>query len=128
MRIAIAGATGTVGAHTVRFAEAAGHDVLQLARSNGVDLLTGRGLDLEGVDVVIDVSGPRGGTSSKQFFASSQHLLWSLTSTRMVLQNLFVTCAQQKVFLCLLSSVATLSILQILSSSAFFVKRRALIL
>ena len=77
MRIAIAGATGTVGAHTVRFAEAAGHDVLQLARSNGVDLLTGRGLDLEGVDVVIDVSGPRGGTSSKQFFASATEQLLS---------------------------------------------------
>ena len=77
MRIAIAGATGTVGAHTVRFAAAAGHDVLQLARSNGVDLLTGRGLDLEGVDVVIDVSGPRGGTSSKQFFASATEQLLS---------------------------------------------------
>lgn len=70
MRIAVAGATGTVGAHVVRYAEGAGHEVLQLARSNGVDLLTGRGLDLEGVDVVIDVSGPRGGVSSKEFFAS----------------------------------------------------------
>ena len=77
MRIAVAGATGTVGAHTVRFAEAAGHEVLQLARSNGVDLRTGRGLDLDGIDVVIDVSGPRGGTSSQQFFVSATEQLLS---------------------------------------------------
>jgi len=77
MRIGVAGATGTVGAHVVRYAEAAGHDVLRLSRSNGVDLLTGTGLDLDGVDAVIDVSGPRGGTSSKKFFASVTERLLS---------------------------------------------------
>ena len=77
MRIAVAGATGTVGAHVARYAEGAGHEVLRLSRSNGVDLLKGRGLDLEGVDAVIDVSGPRGGTSSKEFFASVTEQLLS---------------------------------------------------
>ena len=57
MRIAIAGGTGTVGALCARAAEAAGHDVVVLARRTGVDLATGRGLDLAGVDAVIDASG-----------------------------------------------------------------------
>lgn len=58
MRIAVAGGTGVVGAHIVRVAEAAGHEVRALARSRGVDLLSGEGLDLSGVDAVIDASGP----------------------------------------------------------------------
>lgn len=71
MKIAIAGGTGTVGAHTVRCAEAAGHEVLVLARSRGVDLVTGSGLDLAGIDAVIDVSGlsTTSAAKSRGFFA-----------------------------------------------------------
>ena len=57
-KIAVAGGTGTVGTHVVEVARAAGHEVVVLSRSHGVDLRTGSGLSpaLEGVDTVIDVS------------------------------------------------------------------------
>lgn len=58
MRIAVAGGTGTVGRHTVDAVRAAGNEPIVLARSQGVDLVTGHGLDtaLAGVDAVIDVA------------------------------------------------------------------------
>lgn len=65
MRIAIAGGTGTVGAHTARLAMAAGHEVVVLARASGVDLTSGGGLDLTGVDAVIDASGTATTSSAK---------------------------------------------------------------
>lgn len=56
MKIAVAGGTGVVGAHVVREAEHAGHEVLSLSRATGVDLTSGTGLAerLRGVDAVID--------------------------------------------------------------------------
>ncbi len=63
MKIAVAGGTGTVGAHIVRLAEDAGHEVLVLSRSNGHDVAGGSGLDLSGVDAVIDAIGPSGSAS-----------------------------------------------------------------
>ena len=56
MKIAVAGGTGVVGAHVVREAESAGHEVLSLSRATGVDLTSGTGLAerLRGVDAVID--------------------------------------------------------------------------
>ncbi|RLP85370.1 SDR family oxidoreductase [Micromonospora sp. BL4] len=58
MRIAVAGGTGWVGRLVVDAVRAAGHEPLILARSTGVDLIRGSGLDeaLTGVPVVIDVS------------------------------------------------------------------------
>jgi uncharacterized protein YbjT (DUF2867 family) len=58
VRIAVAGGTGIVGSHVVTALTAAGHDPVVLARSRGVDLTTGAGLDaaLEGARAVIDVS------------------------------------------------------------------------
>jgi nucleoside-diphosphate-sugar epimerase len=38
MRIAVAGGTGTVGRHVVAHAQNAGHDVVVLSRSRGVDV------------------------------------------------------------------------------------------
>ncbi|MGV0717929.1 NAD(P)H-binding protein [Mycolicibacterium sp. XJ662] len=61
MRIAVAGATGNIGARAVTFLENDGHDVVRISRSLGVDLMTGAGLDaaLEGVDAVLDaISAP----------------------------------------------------------------------
>ncbi|MEU5850242.1 SDR family oxidoreductase [Saccharopolyspora shandongensis] len=61
MRIAVAGATGNIGARTVAFLEREGHEVVRISRSLGVDLITGQGLDaaLEGVDTVVDaISSP----------------------------------------------------------------------
>jgi uncharacterized protein YbjT (DUF2867 family) len=61
MRIAVAGATGNIGARTVSALERDGHEAIRISRSLGVDLLTGEGLDaaLEGVDAVVDaISSP----------------------------------------------------------------------
>jgi uncharacterized protein YbjT (DUF2867 family) len=60
-RIAVAGATGRVGRHIVEVAQERGHDVVPMARSLGVDVISGEGLDqaLTGVDVIIDAAtGP----------------------------------------------------------------------
>jgi uncharacterized protein YbjT (DUF2867 family) len=61
MRVAVAGATGNIGARTISALERDGHDVVRTSRSLGVDLTTGDGLDaaLEGVDPVVDaISAP----------------------------------------------------------------------
>ena len=44
MKIAIAGGTGLVGTMVVELAEAAGHQVVVLARGRGTDLETGHGV------------------------------------------------------------------------------------
>jgi uncharacterized protein YbjT (DUF2867 family) len=58
MRIAVAGGTGVVGRHVVAVARERGHDVVVLARAEGVDLTTGSGLAerLRGVDAVVDTT------------------------------------------------------------------------
>ncbi|SDL67384.1 SDR family oxidoreductase [Nonomuraea jiangxiensis] len=58
MRIAVAGASGNIGALTVAALERDGHEVVRVSRSLGVDLSTGAGLDdaLAGVDAVVDVT------------------------------------------------------------------------
>ena len=73
MRIAVAGATGIVGTWIVREAQAAGHDVVPVSRAQGADLVTGAGLHLDGVDAIIDASGPRTGSAkqARAFFAAS---------------------------------------------------------
>lgn len=59
MRTAVAGGTGVVGRHVVAALRAAGDEPVVLARSTGVDLVSGTGLAraLEGVDALVDVSG-----------------------------------------------------------------------
>ena len=60
-KIAVAGATGRVGHHVVDVLEARGIEVVPMARSVGVDVITGTGLDraLEGVEWVVDAAtGP----------------------------------------------------------------------
>lgn len=58
MRIAVIGATGTAGSRTTAAAQRLGHDVIEISRSTGVDLLTGAGLTeaLAGAEVAIDTS------------------------------------------------------------------------
>ena len=58
--LAVAGATGTLGRSVVTAARDAGHEVRRIARSTGVDLLTGDGLPeaLRGADAIIDCSKP----------------------------------------------------------------------
>jgi uncharacterized protein YbjT (DUF2867 family) len=57
-KIAVAGATGRVGRHTVEVLEAAGHEVVRMSRSTGVDVVTGEGLSeaLAGVDCIVDAA------------------------------------------------------------------------
>jgi len=60
-KIAVAGATGRLGAHTVEVLRERGHEVVPISRSNGVDVITGEGLSaaLDGVQVIIDAAtGP----------------------------------------------------------------------
>ena len=75
MRIAVAGATGNIGARTVAALERDGHDVVRISRSLGVDLITGEGLDaaLEGVDAVVDAIsvGPMGVDETREYFATT---------------------------------------------------------
>lgn len=58
MRLAIAGGTGLTGTQIDVVARARGHETVVLARSTGVELLSGAGLAgrLDGVDAVIDVT------------------------------------------------------------------------
>lgn len=58
MRIAVAGGAGAVGKYVVLAASQAGHDVVSISRSTGVDVQTGVGLSvaLQGVDVIIDTT------------------------------------------------------------------------
>lgn len=80
MRIAIGGATGTVGRKVAEAALSRGHDVVRLSRSHGVDVESGAGLAgaLEGAQVVIDVTNTTALTArgSRRFFeASTRNLL-----------------------------------------------------
>jgi uncharacterized protein YbjT (DUF2867 family) len=56
MRVAVVGGSGLAGRHTVEALLRAGHEAVVVARSTGVNVLTGDGLDaaLAAVDVVID--------------------------------------------------------------------------
>lgn len=58
MKIAVAGATDAIGKVIVEKAREAGHDVVEMSRAQGVDLLEGTGIEeaLAGVDTVIDAS------------------------------------------------------------------------
>jgi uncharacterized protein YbjT (DUF2867 family) len=75
MRIAVAGATGNIGSLTVAALERAGHDVVRISRSLGVDLSTGEGLDaaLAGVEAVVDATNapPGDREASVAFFGTA---------------------------------------------------------
>lgn len=79
-RIAVAGGTGAVGRHVVEAVRAAGREPVVLARSTGIDLVTGAGLDdaLSGVDAVVDVSNAvtqRRRVAVEFFTTATSHLL-----------------------------------------------------
>ena len=60
-KIAVTGATGRAGSHLVEILEQRGHDVVPIARSKGVDVVSGEGLDeaLAGAETIIDTAtGP----------------------------------------------------------------------
>lgn len=80
MRVAVAGATGNIGSRTAASLDRAGHEVVRISRSLGVDLLTGAGLDdaLDGVDAVVDATSapPMDLEQTRAYFRSATtHLL-----------------------------------------------------
>ena len=84
MRIAVAGGTGVAGRYVVLAAEEAGHEVVSLSRSGGVDVRTGDGLTgaLDGVDVVVDAlnTGTRNRAKATAFFVETTRNLQSAAS------------------------------------------------
>lgn len=72
MRIAVAGATGLIGSRLTELARGEGHDVIGLSRRTGVDLTDPAALRdrLDGVGVVVDVTGAPPGADPVQFFTT----------------------------------------------------------
>jgi uncharacterized protein YbjT (DUF2867 family) len=78
-KIAVAGATGRVGRPTVQVLEEAGHDVVPMSRSTGVDVVTGEGLSeaLAGVDCIVDAASwpsSEQGPATEFFIAAARNL------------------------------------------------------
>lgn len=75
MKIAVVGGTGLAGRSTVRALRERGHDAVVLARANGVDVITGQGLDaaLTGVEAVVDASSTQAADfeSVRRFFTTA---------------------------------------------------------
>ncbi|MCP2266876.1 SDR family oxidoreductase [Promicromonospora thailandica] len=71
-KIAVAGGTGVLGRHVVEAAGRRGYDVVTLAHSRGVDLVSGTGLDgtLDDVVAVVDVTSvqTQSARASEQFY------------------------------------------------------------
>ena len=67
MRIAVVGATGRIGSLTVAALARAGHQVVPISRTHGVDVITGHGLNeaLADVDAVIDTSNSAAATEAE---------------------------------------------------------------
>jgi uncharacterized protein YbjT (DUF2867 family) len=79
MRIAVAGATGRAGRHVAETLWHQGHEVIPIARSVGVDLISGKGLAeaLDGVDVVVDAAtapSPEQEPATEFFTAAARNL------------------------------------------------------
>jgi uncharacterized protein YbjT (DUF2867 family) len=78
-KIAVTGATGRLGSQLVDVLEGQGHEVVPIARSKGVDVITGEGLvdALQGVEVVVDLAtGPSPNEKeATEFFTTSTHNL-----------------------------------------------------
>ncbi|GAB3921297.1 NAD(P)H-binding protein [Kribbella albertanoniae] len=79
-KFAVTGGTGHLGSHLVDLLESSGHQVVSISRSNGVDLVSGKGLEdaLAGVDTVVDAAtgaSPDKDEATEFFLASAHNLL-----------------------------------------------------
>lgn len=97
MRIAVAGGTGLVGRHAVHALEDAGHETVVIARSHGVDVITGQGLAqaLVGVDALIDVTNTPARTLDgvKDFFGTATRNLLAAEVTAGVRHHVLLSIA-----------------------------------
>jgi uncharacterized protein YbjT (DUF2867 family) len=78
MKFAVLGGTGLIGSQVVRLLAEKGHEATPLSPSNGVDLLTGDGLDtgLKGADVVLNLTNsPTFDEASAEFFRTTMENL-----------------------------------------------------
>ena len=83
MKIAVMGGTGLIGSQVVTILNAAGHEALPYSLSNGVNLITGEGLDaaLKGADVVVNLTNsPTFDDASPAFFQTSMDNLLAAAS------------------------------------------------
>jgi uncharacterized protein YbjT (DUF2867 family) len=74
MKCTVIGGTGLIGSQVVRRLTAAGHEAVPAARSTGVDLVSGEGLDeaLRGAEVVVNVANsPTFDAASVDFFRTT---------------------------------------------------------
>src|SRR5919198_3952695 len=79
MKIAVAGATGRAGRHTVDALTERGHEVVPMSRAVGVDVITGEGLDeaLVGVQTIVDAAtgpSPEEGPATEFFTTAARNL------------------------------------------------------
>ena len=79
MKIAVAGATGRAGRHVVDVLQARGHDVVPMARSTGVDVITGAGLAeaVAGAETIVDLATgptPEERPATEFFTTAAKHL------------------------------------------------------
>ena len=74
MKIVVIGGTGLIGSQVVQKLILASHEAVRAARSTGVDLITGAGLDrvLAGADIVVNLTNsPTFDDASLDFFRHS---------------------------------------------------------
>jgi uncharacterized protein YbjT (DUF2867 family) len=74
MNIAVLGGTGLIGSQVVKIINAAGYEAVPYSLSNGVNVITGEGLDgaLKGADVVVNLTNsPTFDDASPAFFQTS---------------------------------------------------------
>jgi nucleoside-diphosphate-sugar epimerase len=85
MRVAVIGCTGLVGRHATKALQHAGHDAVVVARSTGIDVIAGTGLDaaLAGIEAVIDVTNTAASDAeaAREFFAAATGQLLAEVAT-----------------------------------------------
>ena len=95
MRVAVAGGTGVLGGYVVTALEAAGHEPVVLARSTGVDVVSGDGLAdaMRDVEAVVDVTNVQtvNGTRATEFFTTATRNLLAAEVTAGVSRHVLVS-------------------------------------
>lgn len=85
MRLVVAGASGLIGSRVVRNLRRAGHDVAEVSRAHGIDIMDpGRLLEIaRGADVIIDVTnaGSFGSEDALSFFRQAGRNLLSVAAS-----------------------------------------------